>query len=144
MIESASAPPGLTSAQLYNHGISPALARALLQGMVPGALPAGAWSDADYGSTADVSAVREAEEKKSGEAVPSVKIYDGYAMLQWFTRHGGGERVFVKRNGRWVAVTGGGGCFNESELEHYGVSSEAATRFSQWAPCGPAVTPASK
>ncbi|MBV8081716.1 MAG: hypothetical protein JOY86_01890 [Candidatus Eremiobacteraeota bacterium] len=143
VIDAASDPPGFTSAALHNHGISAPVARALLHGVVAGALPPGRWNDADHGSSEDITAIRETVLSETGEAISSVKIYEEYAVLTWFSRSGG-ERVFAKRDGRWVAIVGGGGCLDKAGFIHYGVSSQAAAQFSLWFPCGPfpATTPA--
>jgi hypothetical protein len=124
-----------TTQDMASHGIAAAAAQALLHGLVPGKAQAG-WELGDYGPAADVDDISRTMVDSPGEAIGAVKVYSGYAVLLWFGR-GGGERVFAKRNGGWVPITGGGGCLDTAGFVHYGVSAEAAARFAQWFPCGP-------
>ncbi len=83
--------------------------------------PSGADSDqSDFGSAADVSAVRALMVGKP-EIVPFVRVVENYAYAAWFGA-GSGENFYKKTAGVWKMFAGGGGAYQSSELhKQYGV-----------------------
>lgn len=72
----------------------------------------------DRGPRADVVAVRSMD--RGGTAIPYVRTVANYALLDW-AYPGGGQRAFIRRDGRWRSVGGGGGAMNADALHGYGV-----------------------
>lgn len=121
-----------TTADLTAHGITAGTAAALLQGFVPSKFPWGTYHGAlcaeDSGDTRDVTAIRKLLLMSVGEAISPVVVDSGYAFARWFG-NGGGEDIFLERNGAWTRIAGGGGAFNTKDLVTYHVPPAVASRL---------------
>ena len=73
-------------------------------------------------------------ELMTDEAIPSVRIRNGFALVVW-EGHGGGIMVFAKRANRWRHIGGGGGAISTGILASYGIPARSARQLmnsSQW------------